>query len=83
MAKIARAITGRKEPEPPPPVEWPALTVAGIIGGDSRGSVFINEQVLEVGETIDGVRVAGIARQTVRLQYKGEVRDLKVGGSTL
>jgi tetratricopeptide (TPR) repeat protein len=70
------------EPKPVAPVEWPALTLQGVIGKGLNGSAIINDQVLAVNETIEGVRVVAVEKQSVKLEYEAEERSLRVGMST-
>jgi len=64
---------------PRPKVIWPALKLKGIVGGGSAGAVMLNDKVLGVEETIEGVRVASIDSNGAWLEYQGERRFLKVG----
>lgn len=61
-------------------VDWPMLKLSGIIGDGQTGSAIINNTVIGVGETVDGVLVKAINNQGVQLEYKGTTRFLKVGG---
>ncbi len=70
------------EPKPVVHVRWPALTLQGVIGKGLNGSAIINDQVLAVNESIEGVRVVAVDRQSARLEYEGEQRTLRVGIST-
>jgi len=64
---------------PRPKVIWPALKLKGIVGGGSAGAVMLNDKVLGIDETIEGVRVASIDNNGAWLEYQGERRFLKVG----
>ncbi|MFO7870745.1 MAG: hypothetical protein R6V03_04860 [Kiritimatiellia bacterium] len=71
------------EPEPEkPPVVWPALSLGGIVGRGKDGAVIINGQIVGVGDIVNGVRIAAILRNSVKLEHGGETRILKVGHST-
>lgn len=73
------------EPNPvesKPPADWPSLLLTGILGKGDSGSAFLNNEVVSIDETIDGVRVLSIGQRGVELEYEGEIQFLKVGGST-
>jgi len=89
----ARAAMQATPPAPPPavaatqpksvmPVEWPDLTLQGVIGRGANGSAILNNSVLAVNELIKGVRVAAVRQQGVELEFGGERRFIKVGTST-
>lgn len=77
-------ITGREKvyTPPKPPAVWPVLTISAVVGSGRKGSAMINGKILGVGDIIDEVSIVEISRQGVELSYKGEVKTLKVGGST-
>ncbi|MBT7700716.1 MAG: hypothetical protein HN700_10515, partial [Verrucomicrobia bacterium] len=64
------------------PVEWPTVTLQGVIGRGKNGSAILNNKVLAVDETIEGVRVISVGKQGVELEFKGRRRFIKVGIST-
>lgn len=66
--------------EPREPVEWPPLSLTGVIGERAGGSALINDEIVDFNDFIDGVRVISISKQGVELEYEGEQRFLKVGG---
>jgi len=70
------------KPAVKPPVIWPTLTLTGIVGRGAKGSARINNEIFTVNETIQGVRVVSVGNQGVYLEYMGESKHLKVGGST-
>lgn len=73
------------EPEPAkekPSVAWPSVSLSGLVGKGSNGSAILNNRIIGVGETIEGVKVVSIGRQGVILEYEGETQFLKVGNST-
>jgi hypothetical protein len=65
-----------------PAIEWPLLSLSGIVGRGENGAAIISGRVLGVGETIDGVELIRIERQGVTLKYEGRTRFLKVGRQT-
>ncbi len=70
---------------PPAPkkevVRWPILLIKGILkGGQGGGGAIINNDIVEVGKEIDGVKVISVnANGTVTLEYKGERKMLRSG----
>jgi len=66
------------------PVNWPKLVVSGIIGNfkSGRTAAIINGQMISSGDTIEGVRVESIDKQTVKLKFNGEIKTLSAGAST-
>lgn len=64
-------------------IEWPSLLLNGIVGSGAQGSCLINNQIVRVGEHVQGVKVAAIRKDGVELEYQGEKRYLRVGASTL
>lgn len=70
------------EPVVPEPVVWPMLTINGLVGKGAQGAAMINAQIIGVNETIEGVKVIDIQKQGVTLEFEGEKRFVKVGGST-
>lgn len=65
-----------------PAVNWPVLMLSGVVGKGAKGAAFINGEIVDVNESIEGVKVIAIGNQGVKLQYKGEIQFLKVGHST-
>jgi cytoskeletal protein RodZ len=64
------------------PVEWPTVKLQGVIGRGKNGSAILNNKVLAVNETIEGIRVIAVGKQGVELEYQAERRFIKVGIST-
>jgi hypothetical protein len=67
---------------PPAPVVWPSLMLSGVMGRGSRGAVRINNEIVTINDTIQGVKLIAIGNQGVELEYMGERKILKVGSST-
>lgn len=70
------------KPPPPPPVQWPILTVTGVVGSKEKGAAKINNVIVDVGQSIDGVKVVSLGVRSVELEYLGQRRTVRVGGST-
>lgn len=84
-AAPAVAATNIVTAEPPKTlVIWPRLAVSGFMGGGrgGRGAVIINNQMMSVGESIEGAKVLAVDKRGVTLSFGGEVRTLAVGSST-
>lgn len=63
-----------------PPV-WPDINITGIIDADGvNGAALINGQLINVGETVQGVTLIAISRNSIKASFEGETRTLKVGG---
>ncbi len=83
---------GTSEPDPiaqpltPEPlqieIEWPSLSLDGIVGSGAQGSCLINNQIVRVGEHVQEVKIVAIRKDGVELEYQGEKRFLRVGAST-
>ena len=75
------------EPVPVPavveePVIWPILGVSGLVGKGEQGSVMFGAEIIGVGESIEGVKVISISKQGAELEYRGQRKFVKVGGTT-
>lgn len=55
---------------------FPALTVRGIIWGSSLPQAIINDKVVKVGDTVDGVTVEGIEKSGVSVSFAGAIYEL-------
>lgn len=76
------ALTAVAAPEvvpPPVSIKWPDLTISGVVGKEQKGAVFVNDKVIGVNETVEGIRVVAIKPQGALLEYQGETRLAKVG----
>ena len=74
-------------PEPPTviekePIIWPLLILNGLVGKGAQGAIMVNNEIIGVDETIEEVRVVSISKQGATLEYQGEKKFVKVGGST-
>ena len=63
------------------PVSWPLLSVSGLVGKGDKGTAIINNEIVQVGESILGAKVLSVdpVQKGVTLEYKGEQRFMKVG----
>ena len=61
-------------------VNWPKLNVTGIMGRAGGGAiVFINGQILKIGDTIAGARILAIQENGAQLVLEGETNFFRVG----
>lgn len=69
-------------PKPPPPIDVKTLGLKlnGVVWDTGRPQAIINDQVVEVGDTIGEAKVIAIGEQGVGLQYKGQKLTLKREG---
>ena len=60
---------------------WPRVTVNGILakGTRGRGMAIINNQMMSVNESIEGVRLVEVKGQGVLLEFGGESRFVEIG----
>ena len=49
----------------------PALTVQGVIWGGNFPQAIINNKVLKVGDTIEGVKIKAIAKEGITVLFEG------------
>jgi hypothetical protein len=57
---------------------FPSLTVQAIYFRLSKPSVLINNRTLYIGDEIEGARVVGIERYTVKLEMGGKTKELTI-----
>jgi hypothetical protein len=72
-------------PAPAPPVSvpeaWPIdLTVKAIFYSKANPRALVNGRMVETGDSIDGVLVTGILSNGVFLDWKGQTREIMLGG---
>ncbi len=60
---------------------WPRVTVNGILakGTKGRGMAIINNQMMSVNESVEGVRLVEVKGQGVLLEFGGESRFVEIG----
>ena len=64
-------------------VNWPKLNVTGIMGRAGGSAViFINGQILKVGDTIEGARILTIQEHGAQLVLEHETNFFRVGKGT-
>jgi len=63
-------------PLTPPPPTFPNLKLQALFYRPRNPSVVINSQTLRVGQSVDGVKILSIGSQAVKVQWKGETREL-------
>jgi hypothetical protein len=63
-------------------VAWPALKLSGVVGKETYGSAIINSNIVQIGQSIEGVKIVRIVEGGVEVEYQGETKILRVGGST-
>ncbi len=72
---------------PPPPVQpettktpevsseselpLPALTITGVVWNSKRPQAIINENVVDVGDEIEGVKIIGIKKTAIDVMFQG------------
>lgn len=59
---------------------WPRLSLSGLVGGKRGGAAIINNQVIGIGEAIEGAVVTDLTKKGATLEYQGESLFLHVGG---
>lgn len=60
-----------------PSVEFPPVTVQGVIWGGLRPQVIIEDHVYDVGDTVSGARIKAIARNGITLELDGATTLVK------
>ena len=75
---VPLASKGVQLPKSSKPADWPELHVYGVMGKGASGAVQLNDALVKVGETRNGVRVAEIAPNGVWVEFQGERRLLAV-----
>lgn len=61
------------------PVKWPRLVIRGVLESQGRGAVIVNNQVIGIGETIQGAKLIAVFRQGAEFSLDGETRMIRVG----
>ncbi len=58
--------------EPPKPViEPPLLTINGLVWNSEFPQAIVNNQIVKLGDTIEGVTVVGIHREGIDITFEG------------
>ena len=65
--------------ETPPPVTWPSIKVAAIIGGGADGGALVNGQVIPIGYQLpNGAILRSVESQSATFEYKGQTKRIFV-----
>lgn len=66
---------------PVAPAVWPAVKITGVMATSQKDhrTAFINDSLLNVGDTVDGMVLIDVAQNSVVLEFKGERRTFPVG----
>jgi hypothetical protein len=75
---------------PPPPaapapqvapqhINWPKLNISGVMGRTGNYVIFINGQMLKVGDVIAGARIIAVQENEAHLVLEGETNVFRVG----
>ena len=62
-----------------PPVNWPRLSLEGVVGQGRMGAAKINGKIIGVGESIEGAVLVSLDKKGVTLECRGERQFLKLG----
>jgi hypothetical protein len=54
-----------------PEASMPALSISAVVWGTNRPQAIINNKVVHIGETIDGVKVINIGKEGVTIDFNG------------
>jgi len=74
-APVAEKTEETQAPQPVPqakiePVQLPAIEVSGIVWNTKRPQAIINETVVNIGDTIDNIKIVDIHQDGVDVIYK-------------
>ena len=73
---VVKKVEVKKEPPPPPPLNMAKVSqefkLSGFVWGSEKPQAIINEQVVNVGDTIKKAKVISISKKGVRIFYMGE-----------
>ena len=60
---------------------WPALSLQAVMSFETqeKSAAMINSELLNVGESVAGVKLVEIRVNGVTMEYKGETRFMKIG----
>ena len=81
----APVVVAPSAPAPAPPASapdaWPInLTVKAIFYSKTSPRALVNGRMVETGDKIDGVLVTGILSDRVFVDWKGQSREIMIGG---
>lgn len=63
-------------------VDWPRLSLSGVMIMGDKKSAIINKNILEIGETVEGAKLLSVNEWGVVLKYNSETQFLYKGRST-
>jgi len=66
----------------PEPVQFPALTVTGVVLNGLRSSAIINGDTVYVGEYIEGVKLVEVAAEGVVVEMQGSQEAFSLGSAS-
>ncbi len=58
--------------DPRPEVSLPQLTVSGIVWNSKRPQAIINQQVVDIGDEFDGVKIINIRKTAIDIMFQGQ-----------
>ena len=62
---------------PPPEVSLPELAIAGLVWDTDRPQAIVNNEIVNVGDTVSGVRIIAIKKTGLDVFFNG--KDFSVG----
>jgi len=68
----------KHEKVPEPVIKLPPLKLKGVVVGQDMRQAIIDDQLVAVKETIDGVEVVDVTKEGVALLFKGKKFFLKI-----
>jgi thioredoxin-related protein len=72
------AVVPYQQPVPPPQKQYDQPTLQGILYSASHSSAVLDGKVCEVGDTVHGMHVLKIARDTVTVEFQGQTKLLTI-----
>ncbi|MCX5716102.1 MAG: hypothetical protein NTV07_04470 [Candidatus Omnitrophica bacterium] len=64
--------------EEAPKTPLPQLLISAVIWGSSKPQAIINNKIITVGETIEGVKVVNIGKEGIKINFNGEETILPI-----
>ncbi len=76
----APVVQSAPAPVPVLNVTWPEVRISGVMAHSSKGkSAIINDSLINVGESVDGMTLVEVRETGVTLEYKNDKRFFAVG----
>ena len=69
---------GPPAPKPQKAAPKDTLALSGIMTMDNKKVALINNEIYEVGETVQGMKIVDIAPDSVQIKMGGKVKTLKI-----